>query len=130
MSNDKLKELTDNMAAAQTEVLDNLEVLKGKEYTQLVALHGGAIAVLQASGSAFISHPQIDAIESAINFSIKCVVQVGAAQVMRLRGVELSSVSAFQVSEEFMRDLQAFVQQAVRRVSVGEGNINQVGDGE
>ena len=126
MSNDKLKELTDNMAAAQNEVLDNLKVLKGKEYTQLVTLHGGAIAVLQASGSAFINHPQIDTIESAINFSIKCVVQVGATQVMRLRGVELSSVSAFQVSEEFMYDLQAFVRPAVKHVDPGEGNVDRL----
>ena len=128
MSNDKLKELTDNMAAAQTEVLDNLEVLKGKEYTQLVTLHGGAIAVLQASGYAFINHPQIDTIEPAINFSIKCVVQVGAAQVMRLRGVELSSVSAFQVSEEFMDDLQAFVRQTIKHVDPGEGNGDRLED--
>ena len=122
MYKQEFKGLIDHMEAAQNEVLDSITARKGKEYTALVARHGSAIAVFQAAGSAFIDHPQIQTIENAVNFGIQCVIQVGTAQALRLDGSDrnVSHEKLVAATDEFMGDLEAFVQQTVQHVKMPE----------
>ena len=127
MDKQEFKGLIDHMEAAQNEVLDSITARRGKEYTALVARHGSAVAVFQAAGSAFTNHPQIQTIENAVNFGIQCVVQVGVAQVLRLEGSSLNvSVEKLQaVSDEFQGDLEAFVQQIVKKVKLPKTDFDK-----
>lgn len=134
MNKQKLDELTAHMTAAQNEVYDSVVARKGLEYANVVIRAASAIAVLQAAGGAFDGHPQIDTIEKAVNYAIECVLALGAAEAAKLEDIHVAIPDTIgrlkQLTEEFQGDVLSFVQQAVKRVPVGDGNINMLGDGE
>lgn len=134
MNKQKLDELTAHMTAAQNEVYDSIVARKGLEYANVVTRTASAVAVLQAAGGAFDGHPQIDTIEKAVNYAIECVLALGTAEAAKLSNIHTATpetlIDLKQISDEFQGDVVSFVQQAVKRVAVGDGNINMLGDGE